>query len=140
MCSTKFLCTILFLNTACASDINSYSTPLGQARQFIETCGTFAVESNLFTFRLLCCFCPGSQKKNILALPNINEYLTSRQYKCCGLWSKSGIRYKRLNWNNVCVVLFFEHAWDKFLHNQSQSYQTLSSLFFQIFFFKLECL
>jgi hypothetical protein len=26
---------------ACASDINSYLTPLGQARQFIETCGTY---------------------------------------------------------------------------------------------------
>jgi hypothetical protein len=26
--------------TACAFDIRLYLTPLGQARQFIETCGT----------------------------------------------------------------------------------------------------
>ncbi len=50
--------------TACASDINSYLTPLGQAREFIETCRHIisSVESNLFTFGLLGCFCPGSQK------------------------------------------------------------------------------
>jgi hypothetical protein len=28
------------LHTACAFDIRLYLTPLGQARQFIETCGT----------------------------------------------------------------------------------------------------
>ncbi len=28
------------VHTACAFDIRLYLTPLGQARQFIETCGT----------------------------------------------------------------------------------------------------
>jgi hypothetical protein len=32
--------TILLSHTACVFDICLYLTPLGQARQFIETCGT----------------------------------------------------------------------------------------------------
>ncbi len=32
---------LTFADTACASDIRLYLTPLGQARQYIETCGTW---------------------------------------------------------------------------------------------------
>ncbi len=38
-----------------------------------------SVEGNLFIFGLVCYICPGSQKSTFW-LPNINEYLTSRQY------------------------------------------------------------
>ncbi len=61
-------------NTACLFDIRLYLTPLGQARQFIETCGTkiSSVEGNLFIFGLVCYFCPGSQK---------NQHLTAQKIR-----------------------------------------------------------
>jgi hypothetical protein len=38
---TQIVGKIVFLQfTVCALDIDLYLTPLGQARQFIETCGT----------------------------------------------------------------------------------------------------
>ncbi len=63
------------LYTACLFDIHVYLTPLGQVRQFIKTCGhkTPSVEGNLFTFGLICFFCPGSQNNNILTYKRISN-------------------------------------------------------------------
>jgi hypothetical protein len=49
--------------TACLLDIRLYLTPLGQARQFIETVvhKIPSVEGNLFTLGRICYFCPDSQ-------------------------------------------------------------------------------
>jgi hypothetical protein len=61
-------------------------------RQFIETYGTENIlcEENLFIFELVCYFCPGSQKINILTT-RMNEYLTSREYICIRLHPNEGL-------------------------------------------------
>jgi hypothetical protein len=56
------------LYTACTFDIHLYLTPLGQARQFIETCGTYNLlcGRKCFFLGLVCYFCTASPKINIL--------------------------------------------------------------------------
>jgi hypothetical protein len=86
---------------------------MGQARQFIETCVTWNLlyEKKFVYFGLVCYFCPSSQKSTFW-LPNMNEYLTTREYVFpnLNLWivyESYKAKAKLKSWLHSCKLPYF---------------------------------
>ncbi len=97
----------LFLNNIAAYlfDIRLYLTPLGQARQFIETCGTWKrLCGRFFVYFWAHLSFVLAAKKSAFWLPNINEHLTSREYFHPFNW-----------WPYVCMCVLSKYVMNNFI-------------------------
>jgi hypothetical protein len=73
----------VLLLTPCVFDFCFYLTPLGQARQFIETCGTWnLLYGRKFVYFWACLFFSAqvAKKTKTFCVPNVNENQICRQY------------------------------------------------------------